>query len=288
MKTLKLVAAIAALTGSMATNAANIDLFTSPTGTTKLEVDNDTSTAITISTFAQQSDSADPDSILGGYRDMLLEFEGVSTLGEVGGASLVVKQNTVTGNGSLTFNSDDFVVAKGSIQWDGEDSGTGIENLNTSGNLGDITDGGSADRFLFEVISADHDFNFSLALYDTDGSSVIFDLAAFTGPHTSVILFSDFNAAFALTGDCLASGFPIPSKNINGFECTKGTTSGIDFTHISAMELVLNTSGLAGATASLDMTIGGITTVPEPSSLALIGLGLMATGFAGKRKSKKA
>mgnify|MGYP000093574453 CR=1 FL=1 len=309
MKTLKLVAAIAALTGSMATNAANIDLFTDPAGTTKVTlnavVDNTNSTItdssggvlvkatsltgtvadLTPSSDFKESSDGGSGSILGGYRDMEIELISLETdTATDAGAELKVSQ-TLTGLGRLTLDSDDGIVAKGTVHWDGNDNSA---TLDTNGFNEDITDGGASDRFVFQVVSADLDFNFSIALFDADGSSVIFDLAANLGPHISEITFDQFNSAFALTGGCGGSAGPIPALGINSMSCTLGTTAGIDFEKITAMELVLNTSGLAGATASLDMTIGGIQTVPEPSSVALIGLGLLATGFANKRKSKKA
>jgi len=318
MKTLKLVAAIAALTGSMSVNAANIDLFTDPAGTTKVSLNaqvNSTSgsnadTDVTDSTGTStnynlpfsspnvdltsvstdfKESGAGAASILGGYRDMevkLLSLDGSVTSG--GSASLKVNQDLVTGAGRLTFSSDDGIKAQGIVQWDGNDNS---RSLNTAGLDKDLTDGGTADHFVFNVISADQDFDFSIALYDNHGSSVIFDLPATTGPHTSSIYFSSFNDAFALTSGCTSAGSI--SGLVNKVTCTKGspTTTSLDFTHISAMQVILNTGGVAGTgatTTSLDMTIAGITTVPEPSSVALIGLGLLASGFAGKRKSKKA
>jgi len=313
MKTLKLVAAIAALTGSMGASAANIDLFTDPVGTTKVSLAasvNSTNTTITDSAstttitpssisggIADLTPSSDfnlssdggTGSILGGYRGMEVELISLDgNISTTGNAELLVSQN-LSGVGRLTFNSSDGIVARGTVQWDGNNNST---TLNTSAFNEDITDGGNADRFIFDVISADQGFNFSIGIYDADGSSVIFDLPATTttlgtGSYSSTLLFSDFNNAFGtFTSNCTTAG--INPGVINSATCVNGTTAGIDFTNISAMELILNTSVIAGATASLDMTIGGITTVPEPSSLALIGLGLMATGFASKRKSKKA
>jgi len=291
MKTLKLVAAIAALTGSMSASAANIDLFTDPAGETLVRDSNtgpgfDPSTGLALTSFIESSDSGSG-SILGGFRDMEVDFISLDTSVFSSGAANLAVSQTPGGEGRLTFNSTDGVIAKGIVQWDGFDASSTL-TTGAGGLDEDITDGGVSDRFIFDVISADQDFNFSIGLYDTDGSSVVFDLPANLGPHSSAIEFSLFNAAFiGGPASLCATGGPIVGL-INSVSCTAGTTAGIDFTHIRAMELILNTSGLAGQTVSLDMTIGGIKTVPEPSSVALIGLGLIASGFAGKRKSKKA
>jgi len=297
MKTLKLVAAIAALTGSMSVNAANVDLFTHPAGTTTVT---DSENGLIINTFpvttSIQTDDGGAGTILGGYRDMEVEFISRDNTVNTDASALVQMSS---GGGTLSFDTATGVIGRGTLQWDGDDSAGDITTLDTMGMDEDITLDG-ADRFVFEVLAADLPFSFSVALYDTDGSSIILDLAANTGAHTSTILFDEFTAAFIpgslcsqpTTGGIFDGGaITIGSNTINGAVCTDFTnagdlTFGINFQHISALEVVINTQG---GTTSLDMSIGSAyTTVPEPSSLALIGLGLMASGFASKRKAKKA
>ena len=85
MKTLKLVAAIAALTGSMSANAANIDLFTVPTGEVELVVDDSTTNA-----FVENGGGTT--TIMGGYRDMELNFISKTDIATTSaGASFLTK-----------------------------------------------------------------------------------------------------------------------------------------------------------------------------------------------------
>ena len=285
MKLLKLVAAITALTASVNVNAAGaIDLFTAPTGETLVSVS--TLDGVGSTDFIQVNDNDDPGSILGGYRDMEVKLlaEGTSPSQSV---------SMTTYNGVLSFSNGSGVTGKGTLQWDGDDSAGGAETLDTTGLGGiDLLELGNA--FSFEVITADHDFDFSIGLYDMNGGSVVFDLAANQGTHTATdIAFSYFSDAFnpqaALGGLSVcdvfgigSGGFDVDGGHVNHVICS-GTS--LDLSNIGAIETVINTNG---GTAEVQLTIGSITAVPEPSSLALIGLGLMATGFASKRKSNKA
>jgi len=292
MKTLKLAAAITALASSMTVHAAGtIDLFTAPAGTTTV-FQTDSGTIIypapvpagpnvdgsydTIP-FLETDDSDALGSIIGGYRDMLVEVISTTTT-----AATYASSSMTVDNGTLSFNNDTGVTGRGTLQWDGQDNSS---DLDTAVGLGGIDFLSLGDSFAFDVLSADAGFDFSIGLYDGQGNSVVFDLAANEGAHPASIAFSFFSNAHS-TGLCNAgSGFTTPDGDvINSIVCG-GTIGEFDITDINAMEVVFNTND---GVVDIDLSITSITAVPEPSSLALIGLGLMATGFASKRKSKKA
>ena len=267
MKTLKLVAAIAALTGSVGASAGAIDLFTSPAAGSQVQVVG--SANIGNTDFIENSDAGDPGSILGGYRDM-----SVTLLNATPGNSFDGTRMNVSG-GKLSFSADAGTTGQGSIQWDGNDN---LATLDTTG-LGGVDILALGDAFTFDVISSDHPFDFSIGLYDMAGNSVVYDLQATSGAHTSTIAFNFFTNAFA--SFCSAPSLP---SGVNSVACSG--TGPLNMMNIGAMEVILGTNG---GTTELDLRIGAIRTpVPEPSSIALIGLGLLASGFAGTRKSKKA
>jgi len=289
MKILKSAVVMTALVGSMNANAAGtIDLFTAPTGTTTVQ-----DSALgpgsdffgnPLTTFLESNDADAPGSILGGFRDMEVAFiSKTSTASSTAAISMTVD------SGVLSIDTDTGVIGKGTLQWDGDD---GLASLDTTTGLGGIDFLTLGDGFNFEIISADLTFDFSIGLYDGSGNSVVFDLAANTGAHDGNIAFSFFSNAFS-DGVCgagivpgfLDDGFDAPNgDHINSVSCG-GTPGAFNIQDINAMEVVFNTNG---GVVDVDLSIGAITAVPEPSSLALIGLGLMATGFASKRKSKKA
>lgn len=262
----KLAVAITALVTSISANAAGtIDLFIDPVGETLVEVQ--TSSGIGATDYTENNMAYG--SILGGYRAMEVELAS-STGSPSSGVSMSVF------NGTLSFNNDNNVTGKGTLQWDGNDASIARSITHMDENLLLL-----GEAFQFDVLSADLGFNFSIALYDTLGGSVLFDLASNAGPHTTNIAFSLFTNAFS-NGLCAAADpfFPVASSGgtINNVDCT-GTS--LDLEHIGALEIVLNTGA---GTTSVDLSIGAITAVPEPSSIALLGLGLIGSAFASRKK----
>jgi hypothetical protein len=59
------------------------------------------------------------------------------------------------------------------------------------------------------------------------------------------------------------------------------TFPGIDFTDIEKLILTFTSTGMPGT--NFDITLDEVSVVPEPSSAALLALGLIGLGFAGRR-----
>lgn len=220
-------------------------------------------------------------SIIGGQRDVFVEKVS-------GGPGTMVVQVAAGQYSYSTPNANPLIVGKGYIKWDGQNGVDGsvitgsqgdfLSTLNPTGlytgSQGiDLYDGGNA--FRIDVVNSDLGFDFALTVF-TDAlnwTTLVLQSVAHTNglPVSSPILFADFEGA---CGFCV-----LPS---GALKITSG--AGADLSNVGALLAEVNWSG---ASKEIDLSIDQVITVPEPTSLALVGVGLLAFGVARRRKSQQ-
>jgi hypothetical protein len=245
----------AALAFSVNAEAAFVDLFTE---VGFVEDNTADSTAVT----ATQNNIA---SIIGGFRDISVSLITDTNPGPNNAVSLDIN------SGVLNFSNDNGSGGEGLVQWNGQ---AGVQDLSVAGGFGlglNAYDLGS--KFSYTVLSLDlTQFDFTIEAYTDENTFTRVRLVT-TSPGTEVINFADLeNAAL-----CGTSFGPILSV-----EC--GSSGNVNMSNLGALQSRLN---INGAQVAVDLSIGPITTVPEPSVIGLVGMGLLAAGFAGKRRSNQ-
>jgi hypothetical protein len=276
----RLIAAVggAGLALSLNANAGIVDLFS----TNQTTIVSDTNG---VGVSSQAGSGADL-TILGGYRDLYAEAVVGADPGNSGTRIGVFSSD-------LNFSNDSGVQGFGEVVWDGSQAYVGPDgtiggNIDTTVGLGgfDLTLLGTVNSFLLETVSSDANWNFEIIAFSGPAAWTRVNLAATsvptgTGPVLSVIPF----AAFTTPGLC---GSINPAPGVNQITCAAGPTV-VNLGSLTALQARLNVGtdgGSAGGAFDIDLRLANVTTVPEPATLGLMGLGLLATGFSFRRRNR--
>ncbi len=134
------------------------------------------------------------------------------------------------------------------VQWDGVDGSMALDDAGLGGvDLSGLT------GFLVQILSSDGFGSFTVQITESDGTtfehSYAYIAVSASNPTSFVIEFTDF--------------------------------AGLDLSDIGSIQLTLNGVG------NTDIRVASIETVPEPSSLAVMGLALVGLAGVARRQKRK-
>lgn len=206
--------------------------------------------------------------IIGGERDIFVMSSDDSSAEAIVQGGVLSLSSEINDGGSIPGPAEtgvEFV-----IQWDGMDGDA--TDFDTTG-LGGV-DISELDGFLVEVLSSDGTGQFIVDIVDSDGdrASIGFTFIPVDSTGPSEFFFIDFGL---FTGETPLAGFPVEFPALPG-----GVNPALDFDAISGIQLTVQGQG------ELDIRVSSIEVVPEPSSLALMGLALI--GLAGLARKRRA
>jgi hypothetical protein len=216
-------------------------------------------------------------SILGGERDMFITALTTDGFG--------AQVSTNVSGGLLKYSTDTGASGRSILKWDGVNGVAGVSTgseanylatLNPTG-LGGLDLAASGSGFKIKVKESDLGFDFAITVYTdaTHWTTLVLSSEAHHNflPDNTPIDFADFFGVANEAGTILSSG---------ALRFT-GTGGSADLSSVGA---ILATINFTGSEAEIDLQIGDVRTVPEPTSIALFGAALLAMGAVRRRKTE--
>lgn len=174
--------------------------------------------------------------------------------------------------GLLKWVNGTTTVSTASVMWNANGSGLGVNLLDMGSTI------------VATVLKADLGFNYTLTLFTDDSNFT----SLITGTVTSVDVATESN--YALDWFLLPEVAGSPDYFIDGLPFDiDHTGTGVVLTNVNKILFTMTNfgtcyvSGKACAT-SVDLRIDDAKVVPEPGTLALLGLGLLGLGVTARRK----
>lgn len=226
-----------------------------------------------------QSVNGSTANIVGGQRDLYVEKLG-------GGSGRI--EASVEG-GLYRYSTPTGAAGTAYLKWDGQNAtpaasvndvtaGTQVDFLNTldATGLGGLDFSAAGNAFLINVLESDIGFRFAITVYtDADRWTTLLIESASHHlglPASEPIHFVDFEGATDEAGSFLASG---------AFRFT-GAGGAANMSSVGALLAQVNFDGGVG---TVDLSLSDVGVVPEPESLALVGLGLLGLAAGRRRKA---
>jgi len=206
--------------------------------------------------------------ILGGYRTL-----DATCVSGCSGFTTRSTSLTVEG-GELAWSSSTNVRSNVGVTWDANGAGLGA-NLPALGST-----------IVASVLEADLGFNYVLTMW-TDASNYT---SLSSGSVNPVIDGSPQTASYSVSWWDLADGFYF----LDGLPFTIANTgAGVNLANVNKIEFRMNNVGTCVVTGidcstAVDLRLDNVDFVPEPGSLALVGLALLGAGAASRRRVSRA